>query len=327
MSTNFAPPAPLDTAVLFLVFNRPDVTAQVFDAIRQAKPPRLYVAADGPRHGRAGEVERVAQVRAIATAVDWPCEVRTLFRDKNLGCKAAVSGGITWFFGQEEQGIILEDDCLPNQSFFWFCEELLNRYADENAVSTITGDNFQRGVQRGEGTYYFSRYNHVWGWASWRRAWRYYNGELLFWPEWKKSEGWTRAIPDKVERRYWTKIFDLMFDKQIDTWDYPWMASVWFNGGLTATPTVNLVSNIGHGADATHTLNANSPLAEMATTDLGVIEHLPEVIQDIEADRYVFDHHFGGRSLRFPRNLWCLPVGIARSFYRRFERFLFDSIG
>lgn len=326
MSSPFTPSAPLQTAVLFLIFNRPDVTAQVFDTIRQARPPRLYVAADGPRLGRPGEVQRVAQARAVATAVDWPCEVKTLFRDKNLGCKAAVSGGITWFFEQEEQGIILEDDCLPNQSFFWFCEELLNRYADENEVSTITGGNFQSGADRNEGTYYFSRYNHVWGWASWRRAWRCYDGELLFWPEWKKSEDWAREIPDKVERSYWTKVFDRMFDKQIDTWDYPWMASVWFSGGLTATPNVNLVSNIGHGADATHTLNANSPLADMATKDLGVVEHPTEVVQDIEADRYVFDHHFGGRSLRFPNNLWRLSVGIARSFYRRCERFLFDFL-
>ena len=120
MSKVFVPPSPLQTAVLFLVFNRPDTTKRVFEAIRQAKPPRLYVASDGPREGKLGEVERVKAVRAIATAVDWPCEVEILFRDKNLGCKHAVSSALTWFFENEEQGIILEDDCLPSQSFFWY---------------------------------------------------------------------------------------------------------------------------------------------------------------------------------------------------------------
>ncbi len=120
--------APLKTAVLFLVFNRPDTTAQVFDAIRKARPPRLYVAADGPRANREGEAEKVAKVREIATAVDWPCEVRTLFRDANLGCKRAVSGALDWFFGEEEAGMVLEDDCLPHPDFFRFCDALLERY-------------------------------------------------------------------------------------------------------------------------------------------------------------------------------------------------------
>ena len=134
MNTAIGVQMPLQTAVLFLVFNRPDTTAQVFEVIRQARPPRLYIAADGARPNRADEPELIARVREIATAVDWPCEVRTLFREENLGCKHAVSGGITWFFEHEEQGIILEDDCLPSQSFFWFCEELLEKYKDDKRV-------------------------------------------------------------------------------------------------------------------------------------------------------------------------------------------------
>lgn len=320
MTGTFTPPGPLQTAVLFLVFNRPDTTARVFEAIRQAKPPRLYVAADGPREGREGEAERVAKVREIATAVDWPCEVKTLFRTKNLGCKCAVSSAITWFFDQEEEGIILEDDCLPQPDFFTFCEGLLDRYRDDEKVSVITGDNFQAGLWRGQGSYYFSRYNHVWGWASWRRAWQYYDGDLTFWPEWKRSADWSNRLPDKVERRYWEKILDRMHAQQIDTWDYPWTASVWYHGGLTATPNVNLVSNIGFGSDSTHTASADSPLAEMATGALGDLIHPETITQDQAADRYVFDHTFGGRWQRLPWSLLRLPRRTGGVLYRRLKR-------
>lgn len=318
-SDSFLPPKPLNTAILFLVFNRPEVTAQVFEAIRKARPPRLYVAADGPREGREGEAKRCAEVRRIATAVDWPCEVKTLFRVQNLGCKRAVSGGISWFFEHEEQGIILEDDCLPNQDFFYFCEVLLNRYASDERVSVITGDNFQNGVVRGDASYYFSRYNHVWGWASWRRAWAKADMEIRFWPEWKGSHEWKSFWSDAVTRRYWEKIFNQMLRSEIDSWGYPWTASVWYHGGLTATPNVNLVSNIGFGVDATHTASAESPLAGMATGALGTIKHPDVVQQDLEADSYVFEQALGGRHLRFPRSLLRLPRLTIRFIFRRLK--------
>lgn len=291
----FTSQASLQTAVLFLVFNRPETTAQVFEAIRRAKPPRLYVAGDGPRDGRAGEAKRVAKVREIAISVDWPCEVKSLFQVGNLGCKHAVSGAITWFFEQEDQGIILEDDCLPHPDFFRFCETLLKRYVDDERVSVITGDNFQNGTPRGDGSYYFSRYNHVWGWASWRRSWQNYDGDLNFWPDWKRSEKWLSEFSDSVERQYWENIFDRMYAQQIDTWDYPWTASVWYHGGLTATPNVNLVSNIGFGPNSTHTASANSPFSKMATSALGKVVHPSAISQDQSADSYVFEHIFRGK--------------------------------
>ncbi|WP_159309687.1 glycosyltransferase family 2 protein, partial [Spiribacter roseus] len=310
-------PAPLQTAVLFLVFNRPDATAQVFGAIQQAKPPRLYVAADGPREGREGEAERVAKARKIATAVDWPCEVKTLFREKNLGCKYAVSGAITWFFEHEEQGIILEDDCVPHSDFFTFCETLLNRYAEDDRVSVVTGNNFQKGRWRGEGSYYFSQYNHCWGWATWRHAWKSYQGDLPFWPKWRRSDDWMHLKPDWVERRYWERIFDRVHAGEIDSWAYPWTASVWYHGGLTATPNVNLVSNIGFGEGATHTKHAKSKFADMPVGRLGELEHPSEVMRDIDADRLSFDHHFGGENLRSPRKWIIFPRRVARYLYRR----------
>lgn len=309
------PPSPLNNAVLFLVFNRPHTTAQVFEAIRQAKPPRLYVAADGPRSGRDGEAERVAQVREIATAVDWPCDIKTLFREENLGCKQAVSSAITWFFEHEEQGIILEDDCLPHPDFFRFCDALLERYANDERVSVITGDNFQQGRKRGEASYYFSKYNHVWGWASWRRAWKLYDGDLSFWPTWKLSADWSNKFSDKVEQRYWEKIFDRMYAKQIDTWDYPWTASIWYQGGLTVTPNVNLVTNIGFGEDATHT-HKIAKRHIVQSQALGQLSHPKNVKQNLQADDFAFRQHFLGRvarmrrlfiKLKFALNDWRLP--------------------
>jgi len=306
MATTSAPP--LNTAVLFLVFNRPDTTTQVFDAIRRARPQRLYVAADGPRTDRAGEAARVESVRKIATAVDWPCDVKTLFRDQNLGCKRAVSGAITWFFDHEEEGIILEDDCLPHPDFFNFCETMLGCYRHDERVGVITGNNFQNGQQRGAASYYFSKYNHCWGWASWRRVWRHYQGDLSFWPNWKQSDEWRSHCPDKVERRYWEKIFDQVHAGGIDSWAYPWTACVWKQGGLTVIPNVNLVSNIGFGEYATHTVSLKSPIASMKTMQIGSILHNKLVEQDKLADRYTFDFAFGGNNYRFPN----LIVNISR---------------
>lgn len=320
MTDTFPPPGPLQTPVLFLVFNRPETTARVFEAIRQAKPPRLYVAADGPREGREGEAERVAKAREIATAVNWPCEVKVLFREENLGCKYAVSGGISWFFEHEEQGIILEDDCLAQPDFFRLCDTLLERYAEDERVAVVTGNNFQNGRRRGEASYYFSKYNHCWGWATWRRAWKQYQGDLPFWPEWSASDAWPQHTSDKVERRYWEGIFKRVRAGQIDSWAYPWTGSVWYHGGLTATPNVNLVSNIGFGPDSTHTASADSHHAAMATGALGDLIHPETIAQDQAADRYAFDHTFGGRWQRLPWSLLRLPRRTGGYLYRRLKR-------
>ena len=323
MNPDPTPSLQLTTAVLFLVFNRPDKTAQVFEAIRKAKPQRLYVAADGPRPNREGETEAIAKVREISTAVDWPCEVKTLFREKNLGCKYAVSGGISWFFEHEELGIILEDDCLPHPDFFYFCELLLKRYLDDERVSVITGNNFQNGQRRGGATYYFSRYNHVWGWATWRRAWNRNDSKISFWPEWRVSQDWKNKFPDTVESVYWQKIFDQVYENRIETtWDYPWTASVWYQGGLTATPNVNLVSNIGFGPNSTHTTQVDSPFSNMETSSLDQITHPEEIIWDHLADRYTFDHNFGGRLSRFPWFWLRLPRRVLGFLYRFTRRVL-----
>ncbi len=276
----------LKTAVLFQVFNRPDTTKQVFEAIRKAKPPRLYVAADGPRADKSGEAEKVEQTRQIATQVGWDCEVKTLFRDKNLGCKIAVSSAIDWFFGNEEEGIILEDDCLPSQSFFWFCEELLERYRGDMRIMAVSGDNFQKGHARNEFSYYFSRFNHCWGWASWRRAWSYYEKDMQSWPYIRDNGYMQDILLDKIVVKYWSKIFEAVYKNKIDTWAYQWTFSCWVQNGLTILPNVNLVSNIGFGGDATHT-SGDSRLSKMTASELSLpLKHPKLMIRDDRADHY-----------------------------------------
>ena len=284
-ATIFIPPHALNTAVLFLVFNRLDTTKQVFEAIRQAKPPRLYVAADGARANKEGEADKAQAVRDyIMQNIDWKCEVRTLFREENLGCKYAVSGAITWFFENEEQGIILEDDCLPSQSFFLFCEELLERYKDDMRVGQITGDNFQNGIKRGDGDYYFSVHNHIWGWATWRDRWKEYDVSLAGMED---VEFLWQVFNDTDEKKYWEKIFYKMKNNQIDTWDYQWSFALWNVKMLTITPNINLVKNIGFGVDATHT-KLETKFSNLKTSNIIVSSHPRKVVRNYEADRYIF---------------------------------------
>lgn len=301
--------------VLFIIFNRPDTTAQVFKKIEAAKPERLYIAADGFRANRPDEQHLVNLVREIATNICWNCEVKTLFQKENLGCKKSVSGAINWFFENEKQGIILEDDCLPHEDFFRFCDELLEMYQNNERVFAITGNNFQEGINRGD-SYYFSKYCHIWGWASWRRAWHKNDLQMNFWPSWKKSSAFFGINPDRVESSYWTKIFDRMHANRIDTWDYAWLASNWYHRGLTITPNINLVSNIGFGANATHTHSADNKYANMPTEPIGVLTHPSKIQVDSAADLFVFNHHFGGFEARFPRNALTFPKRLLKKVKR-----------
>jgi len=280
--------------VLFMVFNRPQTTERVFEAVRKARPSRLYVAADGPRVSREGEARRCELVRAIATAVDWPCEVRTLFRDANLGCKAAVSSAITWFFEHEPEGIILEDDCLPHPSFFAYCDALLERYRHEQQVFCVSGVNFIAKHWQPDTSYYFSRYAHIWGWASWRRAWQHYDVSMASWRA-SRDDGLLRAtFPDSgPERRYWRQIFDRVSSGEIDTWDYQWAYACWRQRGLTCLPRANLITNIGFGADATHTVSAESKMANLPVSNLALpFTHPERVDRMAHADRWTSSHVF-----------------------------------
>jgi hypothetical protein len=241
--------------VLFLIFNRPDTTARVFEAIRAAQPARLYVAADGPRCDRPGEAERCEQARRIATTVDWPCEVETRFHEANLGCREAVSSAIDWFFASEEEGIILEDDCVPASDFFPFCRELLERFRDDERVMAVCGSSYAQTGVGYRASYYFSYYADMWGWATWRRAWRFYDRDLSRWPAFK-ARGGLQALSNgrSWHEAYWTTGFDATHTRRLETWDLQWVFAVIENGGLACYPVHNLVTNIGFRSDATHTV-------------------------------------------------------------------------
>ena len=309
------------TAVLFLVFNRIDTTTKAFEEIRRTRPAKLYIAGDGPREENDEDIEKVKKVREIATRIDWPCEVKTLFRDENLGCKEGVSSAITWFFAHEERGIILEDDCVPHLDFFTFCESLLIRYAEDERVSVITGNNFQQGIKRGDASYYVSKYNHCWGWASWRRSWKDYQGDIKFWPKWKKSKDWLNYIPDRVERKYWENIFENVYLNKIDSWAYPWTCCNWRLGKISIAPNVNLVKNIGfEREDATHTKSKHIS-SNLEVYSMDFIKHPKHLKVDLEADLFDFNCHFGGKKLRFPFFLVIFIKNILHLTYNKFKKF------
>jgi len=293
------------TPVLLVAWKRPDTLRKVIATMRAAAPRRVYVACDGPRHDQAAEVESVREVRrTIDLEIDWQCSVNKLYSDINHGCRLGVSRAIKWFFEHEKEGIILEDDCVPHQDFYSFCSELLEYHREDARVWVVTGNNFQDGRKRGSESYYFSRYPHCWGWATWRRAWSHYSPDFDFWPEWKRSRHWRGLLLDRREMLYWESILDQVYARQLDSWACPWLASVWKGGGLTATPQTNLVTNIGFGSEATHTKGRSSNL-NMPTAGLGPsIIHPATVSVDNDADSYVFETVFqgGGDQRRNVRN-------------------------
>lgn len=280
------------SAVLFIVFNRPDTTQLVFDSIKAAQPPRLYIAADGPRNNQDREEALCQQVRTIAQQVDWPCEVKTLFRDSNLGCKEAVSSGIDWFFEHEEEGIILEDDCLPAHSFFSFCDEMLAKYRHDTRIRHICGCNLQQGNKRGEASYYFSNLTLVWGWAGWRRVWKDYDKTLAKYHEQSIRPQLSKIFADPLIVDSWEAIFKEVKAGRINTWDYQLTFLNFFNNGLSVIPNKNLVSNIGYGNNSTHTGNATNLFANVPLEEMDEITHPLYMLPEKEADVFVLTPEF-----------------------------------
>lgn len=277
------------TPVIFLIFNRPDTAARVFETIRQARPSLLIVIADGPRKDVDGDDARCRAARAIVDRVDWPCEVVRQYSETNLGCRRRVSSGLTCAFEMVEEAIILEDDCVPDPSFFRFCEELLDHYRSEHRVMHISGDNFLLGARPSQTGYYFSRYAHVWGWATWRRAWAHYDVTMQSWKVLSEQsrENFLRQFGDQRERSYWRYVLSATAANEIDTWDYQWAFTCMRLDGLSVTPSVNLVANIGFGHEATHTRKP-SRFAAMSTNSLRFPLVHPSVLEcDREADRVV----------------------------------------
>lgn len=284
--------------VAFLIFNRPETTQKVFKEIRNVQPPKLLIVADGPRSDRT-EVERCNAARAIVDQIDWPCEILKNYSTDNLGCRRRISSGLDWVFKNVEEAIILEDDCLPHPSFFRFCEELLNRYRDDERVMMISGDNFQFGRRQKGYSYYFSLYTHIWGWASWSRAWKQYDVDMRHWALIPDRFNWLKErVIDRRSAAFWEKVFNAVSSGDINTWDFQWTFSCWLHNGLAIMPDENLISNIGFSEDATHT-SFNSPYASMPTVALEFpLTHPPLVMRDFNADRRTQRTHYNPGIIR-----------------------------
>lgn len=278
------------TPILFLIFNRLDTTKQVFEIIKKIEPCQLFIATDGPREDRNGEDEICLAVREyVINNITWQCEVKTLFREENLGCKLAVSEAIDWFFENVEEGIILEDDCLPDITFFDYCRDLLELYRHNNNVFMISGDNFLPKSLRPKESYYFSHLPHIWGWATWRRAWKKYDVALKDLPLFIDNGVIKKVWNSKDIQNYWLERFEEVYNNRIDTWDYQWAYAVWKNNGVSISPSVNLISNIGFGS-GTHTLNINDRMANLTRNGIKLpLQTCPFVIYD-KADDYENQH-------------------------------------
>lgn len=310
----FTPTEALKTAVLFLVFNRLDTTIEVFESIRQAKPPKLYIAADGARESIQDEKEKVDSVRDYVTAnIDWGCEVRTLFREKNLGCKMAVSTAIDWFFENEEMGIIIEDDCLPSQSFYWFCEKMLHEYKNDNRVMMVSGTNYFLDIRDNiKHDYFFSRHFTIWGWATWRRAWNKYDVKMATWRT-AIQPGDLQFVSNHIYIvKHFQNMFNLIYNNNLNTWDIQWVYTCLFNYGLCLTPSINMIHNIG--VDGTHTTGD--------VTDSHFLKaHNFANINAIEINKLVFPNEYYDAKLHFEKSLPSYKQQKLRNFLKKIHLF------
>jgi hypothetical protein len=280
MTTSETPP------IALILFRRPETLARVFAAVAAARPPRLYLIADGPRPGRPEDGPAVAAARAVVAQVDWPCAVTRLYAEANLGLRARVESGLDTVFAAEERAIILEDDCVPDPSFFPFCAELLARYAADERVMAVAGDSFQPRRPTAD-SYYFSRYPHCWGWATWARAWARYDGPMADWPALRDGPWLRELLGDRRAARGWRATFERVYRGEVDSWAYRWTYSCWRHGGLSALPAVNLVSNIGFGAAASNTEAATSPFAALPAGRVELpLRHPPAVARHARADAH-----------------------------------------
>jgi hypothetical protein len=286
---------PCTTPVVFIIFRRPETTAKVFEAIRQAQPKKLFIISDGPRIDRQGEAEKCVETRSIVEQINWDCEVFKRYSETNLGCGINVPQGISWVFEQVEEAIILEDDCLPSPEFFPFCEQLLAKYRDDERIMSICGTNYLQEWIRSDLSYHFTQFSGIWGWATWRRAWNLYDYEMKLFPQAIERRFLDGFFVKPIYRLFWEDLFTRLYDDptKMNTWDYQWQFARWVQNGLGITPEVNLISNIGFGSEGTHTLE-ETPFANLKTKKLEFpLKHSPLMVRDTELDDLIQKKFFG----------------------------------
>lgn len=285
--------------ILILSYNRPNLFKKSFKAVLKIKPKKIYVANDGPKNNLE-DIKRVNEIRKFINRINTKTLIKKKFNQSNLGCKKNNVEAINWFFKNEKNGIIIEDDCIPKINFFWFASKMLKKYRYNKKIYCISGSNFQE-KRIDKFTYYFSKYNHCWGWATWKNRWIKNDSDIKFWPKYKKSSTWKNFHKNIIEKKYWQKIFDKCYEKKIDSWAYPWTLSVWKKKGLTVTPNFNLVKNIGYGPNSTNSKFNFEPIKYKNKTKFKkYFLHPKKILVNTYADEYVFNNHFKGKNLIWP---------------------------
>jgi hypothetical protein len=282
---------PQDIPVLLIIFNRPSKVRQLITALGEVRPKKIYIVADGPRSHVESDKRTTNAARKAALDIPWECEVHTEFLDENLrsrynAVEYSAVHGLDWFFEENELGIILEDDCIPNISFFTFCAELLEKYKDSERVMHISGNNFQDGRIRGDGSYYYSLYSHTWGWATWRRAWNQFHPAIADMPNFSAEKRITAFPISKPAQKFWSKSYTSQRH-----WDSLWQYTVWHQNGICILPNKNLVTNIGFDHEATNT-KEDSFLSNLPTDIITTLTHPSSSNIDAEADEYTFRRIF-----------------------------------
>lgn len=276
----------MESPLALIIFNRKYTTERVFSEIAKVKPKKLFVIADGPRLNRPDDDSKCFDTREVIERVNWDCEVLKNYSDVNLGCGHRIASGISWVFEHVEEAIILEDDCLPTPSFFRYCDELLKKYREDERIMTICGTNRLSGLMKTPYSYSFRYIFSCWGWATWRRAWRYFDLNIELWKELRETSWILNILKEPQFANYWKKIFETYYCyKGNDVWDYQWMFACWAQNALAIIPEVNLIENIGFDENATHCISANDPLAVHITNEINFpLKHPSCIVRELNAE-------------------------------------------
>ena len=281
-----------EVPVLINAFNRPGSTQQVLNAVKKVRPSKLFLAIDGPREGDLNDLEKSKRIKEIFDSVDWKCSVKKLYRRTNLGCPRAIPEAIDWFFSEVDFGIILEDDCLPNYSFFQFCEDMLNRFNSNDRIMMVSGNNFMPGKKFSDYSYFFSKYGFIWGWATWKNSWKKFDNDMNSYPNFIKSESFRRRYPNILDRYFWKTAFRNKYYGFSQGWAMKWNYAMAINDGLSILPSRNLVENIGFGPDATMTKTIDKKMM-ISTQEINFpLSHPRDIVENLVYDKKVFRRNF-----------------------------------
>jgi hypothetical protein len=298
----------MQTPVALLIFNRPEITRRLVVEVIRAQPPQVLVFADGPRPDHPEDAELIATAKRVIDEAPWDCEVLTNYSETNLGTRYRPATGLDWVFQTVEKAIFFEDDVLPHPSFFSFCDELLEKYQNDERVMMISGNNFMGGRRLTDDSYLFSHYAGIWGWATWRRAWRHYDVELRQWPRLRETSFLRDVLANEEEVAFWRQCFDRIVSGETQTWDHQWQFALWAQRGLSIMPSVNLCTNVGFGPTAQHYKEFDSKLAAVRVEEMQFpLRHPAAMVRSREADEFVFRELLSGGVSKKRRSRRLIP--------------------